>query len=883
MACKIIFNTKNGTIEIATNFEQESDFDGLQTIANSLQSIDDATKEALIKQIGDALIKSEIVDYNPNEVYIPTHTKDDLLIEFPDEDWGTDSDIPSVILVNDKKNIRSENFWGMHRVVQGSNEVYIVPKSNIKGFVMHIRLKNLIKKLDLDSKELEQLQKLYDSKIKEELDNDVKILDDKIKAYKEKLKNKYQKEKDTIREKRRVNQIKIQFLEPDKKRLEQLIEAEKQGYSRKAQKQKLNDLIQHWNDEIAKLEQIIKSKEEELDTRIQNIESESYRDEEVNKLLLQQKNIREEKNLPNVDNLRDFLNHFITHVNDWNTYLSSDTYYSVVREIRALLGWNYNTTTNDKLVLTMETAMKPYGELKVLSFSEVRQILKDQGINTDNNSIKEKIKFFYEQKSANYYLESLDTNKKLLFFKRKYHSLVDLYDFMTNTELLPQLEDRYKGFYIYSFEDKGTKKYFASDKPFSRNVKARVFLEKNDVIQYVNNIYDRIPMYIFDHTDLEQASDDISKITVKGYYQTGDIIATIDYTKGQYHLPYGYTMGQFEEFVNNTFDPDLSQDILEKMNSIDKASIFYSYFAKHPSFYLNRTLYDLYKNDVVEILNGIDSASEILYTINTQSYNRKTHESTMFVTRLSNNINDETPSKKIEPLHTSFLTLQSIAKTFSEHGIQVQILSNEDYIKKFGVQGRGFHDGGIIYLNASFANYGTLLHEYAHLLVGILRVKDPNSYNELLFKLYDLLQQPENIKGLQRYQSLKERYSQLKIVQQLSDDEKKLYYLEEFFAYMYSEHLSRNKNITISDIFVPVDKAVTSSTIFDNLNLSDLYKNATKPFAIIENLSSLIRNTKTKLGIGFDPDAQITQVANSFIDRNIGETLQEGVIVENCK
>jgi len=80
------------------------------------------------------------------------------------------------------------------------------------------------------------------------------------------------------------------------------------------------------------------------------------------------------------------------------------------------------------------------------------------------------------------------------------------------------LEDRYKGFYIYSFEDKGAKKYFASDKPFSRNVKARVFLEKNDVIQYVNNIYDRIPMYIFDHTDLEQASDDISKITVKGYY-----------------------------------------------------------------------------------------------------------------------------------------------------------------------------------------------------------------------------------------------------------------------------------------------------------------------------------------------------------------------------
>jgi len=49
MACKIIFNTKNGAIEIETNFEQESDFNGLQTIAESLQSVDDATKKALIQ------------------------------------------------------------------------------------------------------------------------------------------------------------------------------------------------------------------------------------------------------------------------------------------------------------------------------------------------------------------------------------------------------------------------------------------------------------------------------------------------------------------------------------------------------------------------------------------------------------------------------------------------------------------------------------------------------------------------------------------------------------------------------------------------------------------------------------------------------------------
>jgi len=45
------------------------------------------------------------------------------------------------------------------------------------------------------------------------------------------------------------------------------------------------------------------------------------------------------------------------------------------------------------------------------------------------------------------------------------------------------LEDRYKGFYIYSYEDKGVRKYFATNKPFSRNTKApKKFLDKNDVI-----------------------------------------------------------------------------------------------------------------------------------------------------------------------------------------------------------------------------------------------------------------------------------------------------------------------------------------------------------------------------------------------------------------
>jgi len=50
-------------------------------------------------------------------------------------------------------------------------------------------------------------------------------------------------------------------------------------------------------------------------------------------------------------------------------------------------------------------------------------------------------------------------------------------------------------------------------------------------------------MYIFDHTDLQKASSDVSKITIRGQYKVGDIVATIDYTKGPYNLPYGYTMG----------------------------------------------------------------------------------------------------------------------------------------------------------------------------------------------------------------------------------------------------------------------------------------------------------------------------------------------------
>jgi len=53
------------------------------------------------------------------------------------------------------------------------------------------------------------------------------------------------------------------------------------------------------------------------------------------------------------------------------------------------------------------------------------------------------------------------------------------------------------------------------------------------------------------------------------------------------------------------------------MNTVDKAAIFYSHFARNASFYLNPTLYELYKDDVINVLDEIDSAQEILYAINT--------------------------------------------------------------------------------------------------------------------------------------------------------------------------------------------------------------------------------------------------------------------------
>jgi len=66
---------------------------------------------------------------------------------------------------------------------------------------MHIRLKNIIKKLNLESKELDALKELYDKKVKLELNSDIKKIDDKIKKYKEDLKNRYKKDKDAIEEK----------------------------------------------------------------------------------------------------------------------------------------------------------------------------------------------------------------------------------------------------------------------------------------------------------------------------------------------------------------------------------------------------------------------------------------------------------------------------------------------------------------------------------------------------------------------------------------------------------------------------------------------------------------------------------------------------------
>lgn len=106
--------------------------------------------------------------------------------------------------------------------------------------------------------------------------------------------------------------------------------------------------------------------------------------------------------------------------------------------------------------------------------------------------------------------------------------------------------------------------------------------------------------------------------------------------------------------------------------------------------------------------------------------------------------------------------------------------------------------------------------------------------------------------------------------------------MEEIFANMYSRHLLSNTQQSIDDIFDQVDNEVVNSTIFDNLSVDELLKNAKKSFDIFSRFSTQVRTARRNFGFQLlDPSSQITVNTEKFINDNLSSSVEDG-IVENC-
>ena len=321
MACKLYFNIPGQTrsIEIPTDLERDqladlADISHILVNSNKLKDIVNDVQNALI------LSKGKINSYNFGEL-IPNYTGDELVNMFPDEDWGKDVKIPDVILVNDNDNLLSNNLLFSTRIIQSQNDVWIVPKQNIKGFALLTKLNDILEGVRQGKIQLTDSLIGIHEKIKldqKQLNKEIERIEKQIVQHRQKLIKDAMNALDNIPEKKRLQKVR------------ELLEKANINLLKHPNQVKYQQLVASYEAEIKNLEPKVKEISERLEREYLIVSKE---DSDIDGFAAEQRNIINEKlsnsEIPTFDTESKFLEHFITHQNFWSKKLSVSLFFDI--------------------------------------------------------------------------------------------------------------------------------------------------------------------------------------------------------------------------------------------------------------------------------------------------------------------------------------------------------------------------------------------------------------------------------------------------------------------------------------------------------------------------------------------------------------------------
>lgn len=554
----------------------------------------------------------------------------------------------------------------------------------------------------------------------------------------------------------------------------------------------------------------------------------------------------------------------------------------------------YNTIKNDQEFQRLFTL------LGIDNFNKFKEINKFEINSIENNSDREFVESILTTDPNNSYMYNLLTyifSKDPTFqytFKSEgsesftYYfqprTIQQKYGIEYNTVYKMDIEDNYRGFKIFKQTDEnGIIYYFPSKGYLTEESYSKRFKSIEEAYVYIDKVIDNtiisksayLPFKFRKYNDDGTIDQELESYTIYSpqYMIDKQVIESLDIfinPKQEWYnqkekdlLFFNSTLKDFYNIVQSyNINQELKNRIIKEINTPEKAAIFIykiNELAKN-----NRSNNDIF----TKILDLINNANTKYYYIESKNKENSKYRYKIIPVEDATTLEEYRKNKN----YPSEKFMQAVQLHLNKLNVQLVLMTAEEIKQNFSYidanTSKAFIDNGTIYVNTSIASTSDLIHEYTHLLLGILR-SDPNlrkNYEGMLSQLLKI----KKAKNL--FEHLESIYS----------ERSKVDIMEETFAILFSEYVREGMNSDLSNIFESQVAKTAASKLFSQQisNMRVYFGNSMNSLfkAFSQDIKNLLENSNQ---LDFDTTKTSRRYSN-WISNKLNSENENDKLKEEC-
>lgn len=541
---------------------------------------------------------------------------------------------------------------------------------------------------------------------------------------------------------------------------------------------------------------------------------------------------------------------------------------------------NNNTYSGELNINTLYTLVKTYypnlvTDMNVTKFKntftksskELADIFDEQEIKNSKSGFDALLRRLIKDREFPYIVKLVDgINIK---FKTKPRTIEERFDISYSTiDQMEIIDSDYNGYKIYKHTVDGVTYYYPSKHYLTESTISDRFESLQEAKDYIDSYIENQDINKNSYLEFNNLEEPKSYqyIPVGTIVEVLDVPINVKQTILQNQLlQKGSTKKDFDKIVDQLeLTEPLKNRIKEKLNTSEKRLLF---------IYKINESKELTPDNINTIVNSIINAPKKYFYIESviskkiQDFTGYDKQYEYKVIQTEPNIIEQYKKQKNIP---SVRLITAIANSLNQRFETNVVAQTYEVLKEqfpnLDERVKAFINNGTIYVNLTSAKSSDLLHEYTHLILGVLK-SDPNSRN-----IYEQL-----INKLAMTTEGKNKIDRIRLSYPESTE---MDLREEAFASLYGEYLS-GRGSDIDNIFKAQEKYLKSQNqnIFDlssETNLSMIYGKTMK--SIFARFSSDVA-AKLSEGTGLD----FSETINTRKKQNwINKQVSDGNIIENC-